>query len=256
MYFDTHAHYDDKQFDADRAALLGRILPENGIELIVNVGSSMQTSREAAALAEQYDYIYAAAGVHPNEAEEYDIDELERLVAHPKVVAIGEIGLDYHYPEPSREVQMAAFAAQMELAAKVKLPVVIHDRDAHEDCLRVVKDFCRRYPELRGVFHCYSGSAEMAEEIVKLGWSISFTGVITFKNARRTREAAAVIPAERIMIETDCPYLSPEPNRGKRNDSSNLRYIAAAIAAIKGISLEEAAKLTTDNGRRFFGILT
>lgn len=254
MYFDTHAHYDDRQFDNDRTELLERILPENGVELVVNIGSSMQTSREAVSLAEQYDYIYAAVGVHPNEAEEYDLAELERLASHPKVVAIGEIGLDYHYPEPSREVQMAAFTAQMELAAKLNLPVVIHDRDAHEDCLRVVKDFCMRYPDLRGVFHCYSGSAETAVEIVKLGWNISFTGVITFKNARKTREAAAIIPAEHIMIETDCPYLSPEPNRGKRNDSSNLRYIAAAIAEIKGISSEAAAQLTKDNGKRFFGI--
>ncbi|MDR2361067.1 MAG: TatD family hydrolase [Oscillospiraceae bacterium] len=254
MFFDTHAHYDDMRFDSDRDELLGRVLPENGVDLVVNIGSSMQTSRKSVELASRYDYIYAAVGVHPGESEEYDIAELETLASFPKVVAIGEIGLDYHYSEPDREIQTAAFVAQMELAAKLKLPVVIHDRDAHEDCLRVVKDFCRRYSDLRGVFHCYSGSAEMANEIVKLGWSVSFTGVITFKNARKARETAAAVPIDRIMIETDCPYLSPEPNRGKRNDSSNLRYIAEVIAELKGTSAEDAARITAANGRRFFGI--
>jgi TatD DNase family protein len=254
MYFDTHAHYDDPAFDSDREELLTRTLPDSGVELIINIGSSMENSRRAIQLAERYPYVCAAVGVHPSDAEVIDIAELERLAAHPKCVAIGEIGLDYHYPEPTRQIQFQALRNQLELAGKLGKPVVFHDRDAHEDSLSTVREYCQRFPKLRGVFHCYSGSLETALELIKLGWYISFTGVITFKNAKKLPEIVAALPADRIMIETDAPYLSPEPNRGKRNDSSNLRYINDALARFRGISPEEAAKLTLENGKRFFGI--
>jgi TatD DNase family protein len=251
MFFDTHAHYDDPAYDDCREELLDKILPESGVKLVVTVGSSMENSRKAISLAERYPYIYASVGVHPNEAEYVDIAELERLAAHPKCVAIGEIGLDYHYDEPSKNVQYSALRAQLELARKLDKKVIFHDRDAHEDSL----NFVREFPEVRGVFHCYSGSLETANELIKLGWYISFTGVITFKNAKKLPEIVAALPSDRIMIETDAPYLSPEPNRGKRNDSSNLRYIADVLARFRGITVDEAAAITLENGKRFFGIL-
>jgi len=254
MYFDTHAHYDDSAFDVDRETLLSEILPASGVELIVGIGSSMENSRKALAIAERYDYVYATVGVHPEEAKVIDISELEVLAAHPKCVAIGEIGLDYHYPEPSREIQHSALLQQLELAGKLGKPIVFHDREAHEDSMKIVREYQKRFPNLRGVFHCYSGSLEMAQELIKLGWYISFTGVITFKNAKKLPDIVAALPADRIMIETDAPYLSPEPNRGKRNDSSNLRYINDALARYRGISSEDAARLTLENGKRFFGI--
>jgi TatD DNase family protein len=254
MYFDTHAHYDDSAFDSDRDELLTRTLPDSGVQFLVNIGSSMENSRKALALAERYPYIYAAVGVHPSESEQLDAAELERLAAHPKCVAIGEIGLDYHYPEPSKATQTAALRTQLELAGKLNKPVVFHDREAHEDSLNIVREYCRRFPALIGVFHCYSGSMETALELIKLGWYISFTGVITFKNAKNLPEIVAALPADRIMTETDAPYLSPEPKRGKRNDSSNMRYINEALARFRGITPAEAAELTLENGKRFFRI--
>ena len=235
--FDTHAHYDDRAFDEDRAALLSR-LPGEGVVTIVNVGCDLDSSRKAIALAEEYDYIYAAVGIHPGNAEQYSpeaIEELRRLARHPKVVAIGEIGLDFHYDTPDRELQRTAFRAQMDLAKELGLPVSVHDRDAHAESLSIV----REYPGLRGVFHCFSGSVEVMRELTDCGWYVGFTGVVTFKNGRKAAAVAAAVPEDRILIETDCPYLAPEPQRGSRCDSSLLRYTGARIAELRGMDPEE-----------------
>jgi TatD DNase family protein len=252
MYFDTHAHYDDEKFDNDRYEILD-LLPENGVELVVNAASDLVSAEKSIILAARYDYIYAAVGVHPHEAKTFDlntISKLRELSRHKKVVAIGEIGLDYHYDYSPREEQRRALCAQMELAQELGMPVIIHNRKAHEDIMKAIKAF----PGVKGVFHCYSGSLEMAREIIDLGWYISFTGSITFKNAKRAPEIVAWLPEDRIMIETDCPYLTPVPKRGERNDSRNLPLIASAVGRIRGITSEEAARLTLENGRRFFGI--
>lgn len=252
MYFDTHAHYDDEAFDADRDTLIGE-LGENGISLVLNASSDLASSKSSVALAEKYGFFYAAVGVHPHEASSLTasvLDEIHALTSHPKVKAIGEIGLDYFYDHSPREIQKEAFRAQMALAQELKLPVVIHDRDAHEDCLNVIKDF----RGVRGVFHCFSGSLETAKELIKLGWYLSFTGAVTFKNAKKAPEILKYVPEDRFMIETDCPYLSPVPMRGKRNDSRNLKYIAERIAEIRGSDTESIAALAMENGRRFFGI--
>ena len=252
MYFDTHAHYDDKRFDEDREALLDA-LPARGVSLVLDAACDLPSARSAAALAERYAYIYAAAGIHPHEADTVDdaaLAEIEALCRREKVVAVGEIGLDYHYDFSPREVQKAAFYRQMELARALDLPVIVHDREAHADCLQAVRDF----PGVRGVFHCFSGSVETAQELVRRGWYISFTGSVTFKNAKRAPEVVASIPDERLMIETDCPYMTPVPHRGKRNDSSYLPFTAAAIAAMRGTTTEAIAALTLENGKRFFGI--
>ena len=252
MYFDTHAHYDDEAFDADRDELL-EALPDRGVKLVVNPGCGRESSRTAVQLAECYSHVYAAVGWHPQEADGFDDkaeNELRLLATRKKVVAIGEIGLDYHYDSSPREWQREVFARQMALARELDMPVIVHDREAHADCLEMV----RAFPQVRGVFHCYSGSAELARTLIELGWYISFTGAVTFKNARRALESIQVVPPERIMIETDSPYLAPVPYRGKRNDSSLLPYIARVVADVKGLSLEETAALTLENGRRFFGI--
>lgn len=253
MYFDTHAHYNDEAFDADRHELI-RAVREGGVELIVNNGNNEETSLASMRLAEEYPFIYAAVGWHPEDADSFDPDAssalLRKWCADPKVRAIGEIGLDYHYDEPSRELQRQAFVCQMELARELSMPVVVHDREAHADCMDIV----RRYPDVRGEFHCFSGSAEMAKELLAMGWYIGFTGVVTFKNARRVIEVAEICPLDRILIETDCPYLAPVPNRGKRNDSRNLAYVAERLAEIKGVSPEEMARISLENGKRFFGI--
>lgn len=252
MYFDTHAHYDDEKFADDRFEILDR-LPEKGVELVVNAASDLMSAEKSIELADRYDYIYATVGVHPHEAKSFDLDtisKLRELSRHPKVVAIGEIGLDYHYDFSPRKEQARALYAQLELAQELNLPVIIHDREAHADTMKAIKAF----PELRGVFHCYSGSLEMAREIVGLGWYISFTGSITFKNAKKAPEVVAWLPEDRIMIETDCPYMAPVPKRGERNDSGNLSLIASAVGRIRGITVEEAARITLDNGRKFFGI--
>lgn len=253
MLFDTHAHYDDEAFDEDREALLGS-MPEKGVGLIVNPGCTVETSRQAVAMAEQYDYIYAAVGIHPENCGDFtddDIDTLRTLAQHDKVVAIGEIGLDYYWEEnPPREWQQMVLRKQMALAAELELPVIIHDREAHADTLAIVKEF----PQVRGVFHCYSGSVEDARTLLKMGWMLSFNGAITFKNARKAPEVIAEVPMERIMIETDSPYLTPVPHRGKRNDSGYVRLVAEKIAEIKGITPEEVELITFDNGKRFFGI--
>ena len=251
MLFDTHAHMDDRSFDADRRELL-ESLPGAGISLLMNPGCSYESSRNAIALAEQYDYIYAAVGSHPDVADEVDealIEQYRELAArHPKIKAIGEIGLDYHYEDIPREIQQRAFRMQMALAQELGLPVIVHEREAHEDGLRIVDEF----PTVKGVFHCYSGSAEMAKELIKRGWYIGFTGVLTFKNARKAIEVASAIPMDRIVIETDCPYMAPVPFRGKRNDPGKVFYMAEKLAQLRGISTEEAARITLENGKRLY----
>ena len=253
LIFDTHAHYDDAQFDADREALLSA-MPENGVGLILDPGCDLESSRAAIALAEQYPHIYAAVGYHPENCAPYtdaDLDILRRLAQHPKVVAIGEIGLDYYWEQnPPKEFQQAVFRAQLALARELDLPVIVHDRDAHADCLAIVKEF----PEVRGVFHCYSGSVEMARELWKLGWYLGLDGPVTYKNARRTVEVAAEVPLERLLLETDSPYMAPVPKRGTRNDSRNIAHIAAKIAEVRGMTADDVIRIAYENGKRLFGI--
>ena len=251
--FDTHAHFDDAAFDADRETLLDS-LPENGVGLVLNPGCDLPSSRRAVELAQRYPHVYAAVGVHPENCGDWEdsfLLELRQLAAGDKVRAIGEIGLDYYWEEnPSRALQQRVFRAQMELADSLGLPVIVHDREAHGDSLAIVRDF----PHVRGVFHCYSGSVEMARELVKRGWMISFTGVLTYKNARKAVEAAREIPLEHLMIETDSPYMAPVPCRGRRNDSTLVGYVCEKLSEIKGISREDCARITLENGKRFFGI--
>ena len=253
MFFDTHAHYDDDWFDEDREELLSS-LPEKGVGLVVNPGTTVDTSRMAIAMAEKYDHIYAAVGIHPENCHDFTpqhIDVLRDLAQHPKVVAIGEIGLDYYWDSnPPKEFQQQVLRSQLALAEEVNLPVILHDRDAHGDILAIVKEF----PRVRGVFHCYSGSVEEARTIVKLGWMLSFNGAATFKNARKAPEVIAEIPLDKLMIETDAPYLAPVPYRGKRNDSRYVHLVAEKIAQIKGLSADEVERVTWENGKVFFGI--
>ena len=253
MLFDTHAHLDDRAFDCDREELLAG-LAARGTSMVMNPGCSLDSSKNAVALANRYPWIYAAVGSHPDVADEVNETVLERyrLLAaqNPKVKAIGEIGIDYHYEDIPRELQLKAFRMQMELAKELNLPVIVHEREAHEDGMKVVKEF----PEVKGVFHCYSGSAEMARQLVDLGWYIGFTGVLTFKNARKAIETAESIPLERIVLETDCPYMAPVPHRGKRNDPGYLCYMAQKLAEIRGVSLEEIQHITTENGKRLYRI--
>lgn len=253
MLFDTHAHYDAEEFDQDRDALLAG-LPSRDVSLAVNPGCDIPSSRRAVELARTWPFLYAAAGYHPENCGPYDpadLDVLRDLAGEPKTVAIGEIGLDYYWEEnPPRELQRRVFRDQMALAGELDLPVIVHDREAHADSLSIVREF----PRVRGVFHCFSGSAEMARELVKLGWMVSFTGVLTYKNARRAAEAALAVPLDRIMIETDSPYMAPVPHRGKRNDSGYVRYVCGKLAELKGISFEDCARVTLENGKRFFDI--
>lgn len=254
MYFESHAHYDDVRFDCDRETLLGELLPEAGVSYVINSGSSMESSKTGICLAEKYDYIYAAVGVHPHEAQsvtDADLATLEEYAKHPRVVAIGEIGLDYYYDHSPREIQVKRFLDQLAVAEKVKLPVIIHSRDAAQETFDILKN-AGIGKTCGGVIHCFSGSPEMAAEYVKMGFYIGIGGVVTFKKAKNICEVVAQTPLERLLIETDCPYLSPEPNRGCRNDSQNLAYIAAKIAQIKQISAEETAKITLENGLRLF----
>ena len=253
MLFDTHAHMDDRAFSEDRQTLL-RELPQNGIRLLMNPGCSLASSRDAAALAREYDYIYAAVGSHPDAADEVNeetIDAYRTLCReNPKVKAIGEIGLDYHYEDIPRDIQQKAFRMQMALAQELKLPVIVHEREAHEDGMRIVEEF----PEVCGVFHCYSGSLEMAKWLIKRGWYIGFTGVLTFKNARKALEVAENIPLNRIVLETDCPYMAPEPFRGRRNDPGKLYRMAEKLAEIRGLTVAEIHAITMENGKNLYHI--
>ena len=253
MLFDTHAHMDDRAFDTDREELL-TALPNQGIALVMNPGCSLESSRNVDKLTRQYDYIYGAVGSHPDVADEVNeavLEEYRTLVKNnPKIKAIGEIGLDYHYEDIPRELQLKAFRMQMELTRELNLPVIVHERDAHEDGMKIVEEFS----DVTGVFHCYSGSAEMAKWLVNRGWYIGFTGVLTFKNARKALEVAASIPLDRIVLETDCPYMSPEPFRGKRNDPGKLYRMAERLAELRGLSVEEIHAITTENGKKLYRI--
>ena len=252
MIFDTHAHYDDKAFDGDREELLDS-LKNSGVGLVLIPGCDAHSSRAALALAERFSFVYAAVGIHPEELGEEPRAELEQvrmLAAHDKCRAIGEVGLDYYWDTSRKEEQKRIFADQLTLARELDLPVIVHDRDAHADALEIIS----RFPEVRGVFHCYSGSAEMAGELLRRGWYLGFDGPVTYKNARKAIEVLSVTPLDRILVETDSPYMSPVPMRGKRNDSRNLVYIISKIAEIKGMEAGEIEQITCENGKRLFGI--
>lgn len=258
MIFESHAHYDDRQFDVDREKLL-ESLPLQNVGVIVNVGSDIRSSKESITLAHQYDYIYAAIGVHPDEVDtmkEADMEELSHMAKEDKVVAIGEIGLDYFRKEGNayKSVQKEWFCRQLDLAKEIEKPVIIHSRDAAEDTIQILRDFRKENPQIEnpGVIHCYSYSPELAKEYVAMGFYIGIGGVVTFKNAKKLVETVAQIPLERILVETDSPYLCPEPNRGKRNDSSQIRYVIDRIADIRGIAPEEVEKQTEMNARKMY----
>ncbi len=253
MLFDTHAHLDDRAFDEDRKTLL-ETLPGQGVGLVLNPGCSLESSRNVDKLTREYDYIYGAVGSHPDVADEVKeavLEEYRTLCKqNSKIKAIGEIGLDYHYEDIPRDIQQQAFRMQMALARELGLPVIVHERDAHEDGMKIVQEF----PEVTGVFHCYSGSSEMAKWLVSRGWYIGFTGVLTFKNARKAIEVASALPLDRIVLETDCPYMSPEPFRGKRNDPGKLYRMAEKLAELRGMPLEEIHAITMENGKRLYRI--
>lgn len=249
--FDSHAHFDDEKFNEDRDEILSS-LPSKGISGVINCGTNLQTSEFSIELSEKFGFVYAAAGFHPHEVTEFDdasLLEVKRLAQNEKVVAIGEIGLDYYYDFSPREKQIEAFEKQLELAAELSLPVIIHNRDAHADTLEILK---KHRP--KGVLHCFSGSAEMAQEIIKLGMYIGLGGAVTFKNAKKPLEVAAVVPDELLLIETDCPYMSPVPFRGKRCDSTMIPYTAEKIAEVRGTTAQDILNLTAENAKRLFEI--
>lgn len=252
MYFDTHTHLDDAKFDQDRELVIEN-LKQKGVSLAVNVGADLASSKRSIALAEQHDFIYAAVGIHPNDVgtmRDNDLKILEDMAKHEKVMAIGEIGLDYHYDEPERSVQKFWFEKQIRLARDLAMPFIIHDRDAHQDTM----DIIQKIGYFNGVMHCFSGSCEMANIMLDLGFYISIAGQVTFKNAPKVREVAKMIPIDRLLIETDSPYLAPEPHRGERNNSANVRFTCAKIAELKGMKAEDVAEITYLNGKKFYGI--
>ena len=252
MYFDSHTHLTEDCFAQDFDAIVENMKAAS-VTGMMEIGYDLPSSEKAVQLAERFDWVHAAVGSHPDDAEQVDearIAVYRELCKNPRVKAIGEIGLDYHYEEPGREVQKRAFRMQLALAQELFMPVVIHEREAHEDGLRILEEF----PAVRGVFHCFSGSYEMAKELVKRGWYIGFTGVVTFKNARKAVETAANIPLDRILIETDCPYMAPEPFRGRRCDPSLVPYVAKKIAGLRGLSPEAVAAATAENAKRCFRI--
>lgn len=254
MYFDTHAHLDDNRFKGDQDAVIRRAR-EVGVELIVNVGYNLSSALNTLELTQKYEFIYGAVGMHPHEAQdlnEESLAQLRLLAQKPRVVAIGEIGLDYYYDLSPRDVQQTVFREMISLAQEVQLPIIIHDREAHEDTLRIVKE--ERAEEIGGVFHCYSGSLPLAQEIVELGFYLALGGALTFKNARKAVEVVRAIPLEYLLIETDCPYLTPVPYRGKRNEPAYVGQVAQAIAEIKGMPVAEVARVTLENGKRLFGL--
>jgi TatD DNase family protein len=253
MIFDSHAHYDDEAFKEDREEVI-QGLKDKRVIGVLNCGASIEGARMSVELSNKYESIYSAVGIHPQHADmvnEEVIEELRGLAQNPKVRAIGEIGLDYYYEEnPSREIQKAAFRLQMNLAKELKMPVVIHDRDAHKDTLDILKEF----PDVIGVIHCFSGSVEFAKECLKLGYYIGFTGVITFKNAKQIVEVARVVPMDRILVETDCPYMSPTPHRGKRNQSDYIKYIIDKISEVKDKTIEDVEDITVINIKQLLKI--
>ena len=252
MYFDSHAHLTEDCFTQDFDSIVENMKAAS-VTGMMEIGFDLPSSEKAVQLAERFSWVHAAVGSHPDDAAQVDearIAVYRELCKNPRVKAIGEIGLDYHYEDIPRERQQAAFRAQMALALELNLPVIVHEREAHEDGIRIVEEF----PEVTGVFHCYSGSAEMAKWLIARGWYIGFTGVLTFKNARKAVETAAAIPLDRIVLETDCPYMSPEPFRGKRNDPGKLYRMAERLAEIRGISVEEVRAATMENGKRLYRI--
>jgi len=254
MLFDTHAHLEDERFDQDREQLIEE-LPEKGVAYVVNVGSTLETSRMSVELAARYPFIYAAVGVHPHEVSQMssrDLATLEAMTTGQKVVAIGEIGLDYYYDFSPRELQREWFAQQIDLAYSLGLPIIIHDREAHADVLDILK--AKKDRIVGGVMHCYSGSWEMAKDFMDLGLYISLGGPVTFKNAKRPVEVAQKIPLDRLVIETDSPYLAPTPHRGKRNNPAYVGLVAQKIAEIRGMSFEEIAEITLNNAKKLFKI--
>ncbi|MGN0329689.1 MAG: TatD family hydrolase [Kineothrix sp.] len=255
MIFESHAHYDDKAFDEDREELLNS-LKSGGIEYVINIGASLETTRNTIALAEQYPFVYGAAGVHPSESAELNEDNFSRLreqCSHPKIVAVGEIGLDYYWDEPDREIQKKWFHRQMELAREMKLPLIIHSREAAKDTLDMMR--AAHAGDIGGVIHCFSYTRETAGEFLEMDFYFGIGGVATFQNARKLKEAIAYIPMEKILLETDSPYLAPVPYRGKRNSSLNLPLIAKEIAEIKGLDYEEVVNVSANNAKSLFGIV-
>lgn len=255
MLFDTHAHLNDARFDEDRAQVIQRA-KDNGVSLIVNVGYNHETITQTIQLAETYDWIYAAVGWHPNEAHRCDDQALSRIEelaqTHPKVVAIGETGLDYYRDYASPEVQQIVFRRQIELAKRVKKPLVIHNREASHDVVAILQE--EGAEQVGGVMHCFSGDEALARQCLELGFYISFGGPLTFKNAGKLREVARFVPLDRILIETDCPYLAPHPLRGKRNESAYVRYVAEELARLYQLELDEIGRITLENGKRLFGL--
>lgn len=253
MIFDTHAHYDDTQFDADRESLLAS-LPEQGVGTVVNASATAASWQKVLELTEQYPFLYGMIGVHPDEVGELTeahLTRMEELLTRKKIVAVGEIGLDYYWDNESHELQKYWFIQQLKMAGRAGLPVNIHSRDAAADTMDILKQYGR---ELKAIIHCYSYSREMAEEYVRMGYLIGVGGVVTFKNARKLKEVVEGIPLSHLVLETDCPYLAPEPHRGKRNSSDNLKYVAKAIAELKGTDTETVIRTTEENARQFYGI--
>lgn len=253
MIFDSHAHYDDDRFNEDREEVIKEI-QDNGVIGVLNCGTSLQGARDSLKLAQEYDFFYAAVGIHPENADgltDEAFEEIKEMTKNSKVRAIGEIGLDYYWEEnPPKEIQKEAFRRQMALARDLNLPVIIHDREAHGDTLDIMKDF----PEVKGVLHCFSGSVEFAHECLRLGYYIGFTGVVTFKNAKKILEVAREVPMDKILVETDAPYMAPTPHRGKRNQSDYIKFIIEKIAEIKGIPTSELEEKTIDNTKNLLKI--
>ena len=249
--FDSHAHYNDEQFDIDRDSLLAS-LPEAGIVGIINCGTDVASSAASLEMAEKYPFVYAACGYHPESALEFTDDnltEIEKMLSHGKCVAVGEIGLEYHYDFVPKDVQISVFEKHLQLAVKHDIPVIVHDREAHADTMDLLKKY-----KPKGVLHCYSGSTEMAKEVLKLGMYIGLGGAVTFKNAVKPVEVAEMIPLDRLLLETDCPYMAPVPMRGKRNNSAYIEFVAEKIASVRGISAQELLDITADNTRKLFDI--
>lgn len=254
MIFDSHAHYDDEAFDDDRDEVLAAVR-DDGVRYIMDAGSNIESSRFSAELARRYEFIYSAVGIHPENADGFagnSLAEIRDIAKFKKVRAIGEIGLDYHYDDSNREIQRKVFEEQVKLAIELNLPVIVHDRDAHRDTYRILKEYAGR--GLAGVLHCYSGSNELAAEYVRMGFYLGFGGVITFKNAKKPGEILRSTPMDRILIETDCPYLAPSPFRGKRNDSRYLKYTARKACEILNVDFDSFTETTCKNARRLFGI--
>ena len=254
MIFDTHAHYDDEAFDEDRDEVLTS-LRKRGVGTVVNVGASMEGSRRSVSLSEQYEFVYSAVGVHPDEVgelREEDMEWMREQLQKPKVVAVGEIGLDYYWDKEGHDLQKKWFLRQLKLAKELKKPVIIHSREAAADTMELLK--ANYHGEMPMVMHCYSYSMEMAREYRKMGLYLGIGGVLTFKNAKKLKETVLESPMEYLLLETDCPYLAPVPNRGKRNDSGMLKFVVQELAALKGITPEEVIRITEENARRFYGI--